>query len=129
MSDLAITSSAVRGTRSFVALASTSLSAGAVVFRNSSGKLQKADPTDVNASRAEGITISKGGIDQPVTVHAAGNLTIDAVLTAGTFYYVSPGGICPFADLFTGCRVIQVGYAISTTWLVVNIIDTGIVLP
>jgi hypothetical protein len=131
MADLTVTASAVRGTRGETALASVTLTAGKVVNKDANGKWQLADSNVVALASFVGITLAGGDADQPVPVHQAGNLTVQGGLTAGTFYYMSstPGGICPFADLASGARVIQIGYATSATNLVVNVIDTGIVLP
>ena len=59
-----------------------------------------------------------------------GDVTLNAVLTAGVPYFLSgtAGGICPEADVVTGMQKIQIGIAKSTTVLHVSIQDTGVTL-
>jgi hypothetical protein len=130
MADLSITASAVRGTRSNTAAAAVALTAGKVVYVNASSKLALSDANVTEAATVSGIVLNAAEADQPASIHSSGDLTVSSVLTPGTFYYLSAtaGGICPVADLATGHRVIQIGYAKSATVLAVNIIDTGIVL-
>jgi hypothetical protein len=132
MADLAVTAAAVRGTRGATAPASLTIAAGKVCYTDSAtNKYALSDNNVVAAAKVEGIALHSADLDQPLTIHTAGDLTMNAILTAGTFYYLSatPGSICPVADLTSGSRVIQIGYAKSTTVLAVSIVDTGIVLP
>ena len=57
-----------------------------------------------------------------------GDLTLNAVLTAGLPYFLSgtAGMICPEADLTTGMQKIQIGIAKSTTVLHVSVQDSGV---
>ena len=130
MADLTITASAVRGTRQDTASAAVSLTAGKVVYKDTNGAYALSDSNVLAAAQVGGITLCGADAGQPVNVLASGQLTVQGGLTAGTFYYLSAtaGGICPAADLASGHRVIQVGHAISATVLLVNVIDTGIVL-
>jgi len=133
MADISVTASAVTGTAADTGTAAATLAAGVVVFKDAtnSNKLTASDCNDTTKASFYGITLNGGDAGQPLIVHKSGDLTMNAALTAGTFYYLSAtaGKICPIADLTTGCRVIQIGYAKSTTVLAVNPIDTGIVLP
>lgn len=131
MADITVTASAVRGTRGATALAAAALTAGKVVYADTNSKWALSDNNVVAAAQFAGIALHAADIDQPVTIHESGDLTIQGGLTAGTFYYLSdtPGGICPFADLASGERVVQIGYAKSATVLHVHVVDTGIVLP
>jgi hypothetical protein len=130
MADLSITASAVRGIKADSAPAAATLTAGEVVYKNTSNALALSDSNNTVAAIVNGITLNPADTGQPAFIHTSGPLTIQGGLTAGTFYYLSatPGAICPFADLVTGCRVIQIGYAISSTVLMVAPVDTGIVL-
>lgn len=130
MADLAITASAVIGTTSVTKTAGVAFTAGKVAYIDTAdGKAKLSDSNVVAAAKIEGIALNAAEISQPVSLHKSGPLTMDAVLTAGVFYYLSPtaGGICPVADVGSGHRVISVGYATSTTVLFVQIVDTGIV--
>lgn len=133
MADLSITASAVRGAKGGSAIAAATLTAGVVCFMDpaNSSLLTASDCNNIAAAIVHGITLNGGDAGQPLNFANSGQVTVNAVLTAGTFYYLSAtaGKICPLADLATGCRVIQLGFAISTTVLQLSIQDTGIVLP
>ena len=71
------------------------------------------------------------GRPEPGVVALPGSdITIGATLTAGTAYYLSAtaGGICPFADLGAGDRVIFLDIAKSTSVLHFRPIDSGVIL-
>ena len=89
---------------------------------------------DSNAAAAEartvrGIALHGSLAGQPLTIHRSGDLTLGAVLTAGSAYYLSdtPGGICPVADVGTGEYVTLIGLAKTTSVLDVSIQNTGVV--
>jgi hypothetical protein len=85
--------------------------------------LADSNSATAEARKAGGIALNGASLNQPITVHKAGDLTLGAVLTAGTAYYLSdtPGGICPLADVGAGEYVCQLGLAKSTTVLAVDI--------
>jgi hypothetical protein len=66
-----------------------------------------------------GIALNGASVGQPVKVHKSGNLTLNAVLTAGQIYILSntAGGIAPHSDLTTGWYPVVLGVALSTTVL------------
>lgn len=84
-------------------------------------ELADADAATVLERRTRGIALNSASDGQPLRILRAGDLTVNAVLTAGVTYYGSPtpGGICPRADVLTGDFVEIIGVAKSTTVLAV----------
>ena len=134
MTDLTITAANVKiggNARSTTGTAGASITAGQVVMKNSAGEFVLADADDTSLDEVFGLALHAAGDDQPLTVALPGSdITIGATLTAGTSYFLSagPGGICPFADLGDGDRVIFLGIAKSTTVLHFRPIDSGVIL-
>lgn len=94
-------------------------------------KVGLSDSNGATATKAvRGVALNGGADGQPGAWIRRGTLTGLTGLTAGDTYYLSatPGGICPKADLATGMKVIEIGYAPSTTSLFVDINDTGVTL-
>jgi len=112
--------------------AGASVTAGEVVFKNSSGELVLADADDTSLDEVYGIALHAAGDGQPLTVAKSGaNITIGATLTAGLAYYLgsaAAGTIVPYADLGTDDRVIYLGSAISVTVLAFRPFDTTVIL-
>jgi hypothetical protein len=136
MADLTITAtSVVAGADSIQVhgILGETVTAGQVLYQDTTtGKWFKADNnagTEL-VRKAQGIALNGGAVNQPVTVHKRGAITIGATLTAGTAYYLSdtPGGICPLADLLSGEYVVLLGLAASTTVLNVDIQYPGVSL-
>lgn len=92
-----------------------------------SNKLKPADcdASDL-ASTVAGIALHAALSGQPIKYQTGGNLTFNAVLTAGKCFVASAtaGGIAPIADLTTGWRTSVLGVALSTTSLKMNIINS-----
>lgn len=130
MADISITASAVRGSRGDSANAGATITAGQVVYKDASTNWQLSDCNGSGTQVVDGVALHASLSGQPLAVANSGNVTLNAVLTAGTFYFLSatPGAICPFADLGSGMKVILIGYATSTTNLVLIFKDTGITL-
>lgn len=134
MADLVITAANVVAASNAVkesGLAGETITAGKAVYKNpTSKKWMLADNNSATAAAktAGGIALNGAALNQPLTVIKGGDLTMDAVLTAGSAYYLSDtaGGICPDADVGSGENVCQVGIAKSTTVLSVKIIAPGI---
>lgn len=128
MADLSITASAVlAGTNSAQeqGVAGATITAGQAVYLDqTTGKyaLADADAGSATARTFYGIALNGASDGQPLRIHKSGDITINAVLTAGVAYYLSdtPGGICPLADLDTGDYYGFVGIAESTTVLQVH---------
>lgn len=129
MADLVITAaSVVAGSNSSreQGAAGELLLAGQAVYKDdATSKYLKADSNSatVAARRARGIALNGGSLNQPISIHKFGDLTMGATLTVGAAYYLSdtPGGICPVADVGTGEYVCLLGIAKSASVLAVDI--------
>lgn len=136
MADLSITATAVlagsNSTTETGTLGAT-VTAGQAVYKDSADGLWKlADNNSATAAARtpQGIALNGGATGQPVRVLRSGDLTLNAVLTAGVAYYLSDtaGGICPVADLASGEYPTIIGIASSTTNLKVDIQTSGVAL-
>lgn len=129
MADLVLTPSAIiAGSNSAQehGTAGETISAGKAVYKSATTKkwmLADSNSATAAARQAGGIALNGASDGQPITVHKSGDLTVDAVLTAGQAVYLSdaPGGLCPLADVGTGEYVCLIGLAKSTTVLAVDI--------
>lgn len=112
------------------ALAGETITAGKAVYKAASKKWMLADSDSATAAAktADGIALNGASLNQPLAVIKAGDLTVDAVLTAGATYFLSntAGGICPDADVGAGENVCQLGVAKSTSVLSVKIFAPGV---
>ncbi|MBB4272785.1 hypothetical protein [Rhizobium mongolense] len=130
--DLTISASAViagSGVPTERGIAGATIAAGDVVYLDSTttGKWQLAD-SDAATSAARGlgktgIALNSASLNQPLIVQTSGAITLGAVLTAGTAYYLSdtPGKICPVADITGGDYFTLLGLASSTSVLNLDI--------
>lgn len=138
MVDITVTASAVLPNSNAVidrdGTVGEAIDAGQVVYKAAAtGKYGLAD---ANGATTEiktpvGIALNKAAADgQPIAVLLSGDLTMNAVLTAGARYYTSStaGGIQPEADLGAGEYVALIGLAKSTTVLSVKIHVPGVTL-
>lgn len=129
MADLTITASAVLpGSNASISqgTAGETITAGKTVYLSASSKkwmLADSDSATAEARKAVGIALNGASLNQPVAVQTAGDITLGAVLTAGTAYYASDdaGGICPVADLASGDYVCLLGLAKSSSILTVDV--------
>lgn len=136
MADISITAANVAagsGARTAVGTASETITAGQVVYQDSSTKeYGLADNNSATAGVRSPIGIALNGASdgQPVSVLLSGPCTIGGTLTAGVAYYLSDteGGICPVADVGSGEYAVLLGIATSTTVLNVNIQVSGVEL-
>lgn len=135
MTDISITATAVLpGSNATVenGTLGATVTTGQVVYKSSTTGFWAL--ADNNAATAEvrtatGIALNGGATGQPVRVLRSGDLTLNAVLTAGTAYYLSEsGGICPLADIGAAEFVVLLGLAKSTTVLAVDIQYPGVSL-
>lgn len=125
MADINVTTSSVIRTASTVIVngfAGETLAAGKVVYKQASTQkyfLADANSATEEARIAVGIALNGAAANQPVAIATGGDLTFNAVLTAGIAFFLSDtaGGICPVADIGSGEYVCQVGIAKSTTVL------------
>jgi hypothetical protein len=132
MTDIVITASAVvagNGAQTKTGIAGAAIAAGDIVYLDTAttGKWQLAD-SDAASAEARGQTANIGvalngaAANQPVVVLVGGPVTVGAVLTAGTAYYLSdtPGKLCPVADISGGDYFTLMGLAASTSVLNVD---------
>jgi len=139
MADLTVTAtSVIKGsnvTNIQTKTAGEAIDAGEVVYLDtttSTMKLADADSgTTLDAVRTPiGIALNSAGTGQPLTYMTSGDVTLGAILTAGTAYYLSgtAGKICPLADVAAGDDVVALGLAKSTSVLALNIQAPGVEL-
>jgi hypothetical protein len=92
-------------------------------------KLAKANVTDTE-SVVEGVALNGADVGQPVWYIVAGTLNVGVVLTIGKLYVLSgaaAGGIAPAADLAAGWRTSVIGWALTTSQLLVTLHNTKVV--
>ncbi|RVH50702.1 hypothetical protein [Sinorhizobium meliloti] len=134
MADLSINSAlVVGGTNSTrdTGTAGEAITAGQSIYLDAAtNKWMKSDNNGTGTRTVHGISLNGASLNQPVSIHKSGDITIGATLVAGTDYWLSgtAGGICPRADLVAGMDTIQIGIAKSTTVLSVDIQDPGVTL-
>lgn len=136
MADLSITAGSVvaaAGAVKQTGTAGATITAGQIVHLDPADnkyKLADADAAGIGNITRVFIALNGASDNQPLTVLAGGNVTMNAVLTAGTAYYLSPtaGGIAPLADILSGDNVILLGVARSTTVLTFAPIVSGVTL-
>ena len=133
MTDISVTATAVvAGSGANVSrseVAGATITQGQAVYKDAStSKCKLSDANGSGTKAVYGIALNAASDGQPIDVLKGGDLTLNAVLTAGLPYFLSgtAGGICPEADLVTGMQKIQIGIAKSTTVLHVSIQDSGV---
>ena len=125
MADLVLTASAVLTSSDATTengTAGTTITAGQRVYVDTATgryELADADAATTLERRTRGIALNSASDGQALRIHKAGDITVNAVLTAGVTYYGSPtpGGICGRADVLTADYVEIIGVAKSTTVL------------
>lgn len=136
MAALSITASAVLAASDAVLENGTfgeDVTQGQVVYKEASTgkyKLADADHATAEVRVPYGIALNAGSNGQPGKILKSGNLTINAAMTAGTAYYLSPtaGAIGVLGDLTSGDDVVVIGVAKSTTVLSVAFNVSGVTL-
>lgn len=113
-------------------IAGAAVTAGQPVYKEAStGLFKLSDSNAAGLNAVYGLALHGALTGQPLTVVKNDpSYTVGATLVAGSAYYLSetPGGIQPVADLTTGETVVQLGIAISTTKLNLNIFAPGVTL-
>lgn len=132
MADISVTASAVLAASTAEkehGVAGATITAGQVVALNTTtGKYVLADADGAaGIDRPRGIALNGASDGQPLAIVKAGDVTFNAVLTAGVSYFLSPtpGGIAPRADVLTADIVTHLGIAKSTTVLALDIQYSG----
>jgi hypothetical protein len=136
MTALTITAAnVVAGTNSTrdIGTAGETITAGQPIYlASATNKWMLADTNSATAEArvAKGISLNGAALNQPISIHKSGDLTIGATLTAGVAYYLggTPGTIVPVADLTAGDFPCVLGLAKSTTILAVDIQSAGVAL-
>lgn len=133
MADLVLTGIEVASSRSrgTTVQAGESIDAGELVYLNSStSKYNLADASAASTASVAGIAVTSASTDGYFLYVANEDIDLGAILTAGTFYYLSatPGKIAPFADLVSSNVVSQIGYATTTSNLKVAISNTEVAI-
>lgn len=134
MTDLVITATAVVPGSNAVTRrgsAGETIAAGKAVYKSSTTNLvmlADSNSATAEARTADGIALNGGASGQPIEYQTSGDMTMNAVLTANTAYFMSdtPGGICPIADVGSGEYLQLLGIAKSTTVLMVLLATTGV---
>lgn len=132
MADISVTASPVLAASDATTehgRAGATITAGQVVALNTTtGKLVLADADGAaGIDRPRGIALNGASDGQPLAIVKSGDVTFNAVLTAGVSYFLSPapGGIAPRADVLTADIVTHLGIAKSTTVLALDIQYSG----
>ena len=133
MTDLTITAANVSGVASGRGKAGEAIAAGQPVALVG-GSLMLADADGGASATADlrkpvGVALNNAASGQPVA-YASDVVTLGAVLTAGTEYWLSAtaGGIAPRADVTTGMTPVLLGVATSTSKLKLALINAGVEL-
>lgn len=111
--------------------AAVTITQGQTVYLDSSTGTVKLADADLSAAAASvsGIAVSSALAGQIVVFQVSGTLAFGAILTAAKPYFLSAtaGAIAPAADLTTNWRTSLLGFASSTSNLLLNIFNSGFV--
>lgn len=125
----------IKGTGSQIAtnIAGETITAGmAVYIKSADNKIYKADANlSAEASGAVGVSLHAALANQPIVYQVGGPLSFGAILTAGIIYVVgatTAGDINPSTDLATGWYTNVLGYALTTSSMQIQPINTGVAL-
>lgn len=113
--------------------AGATITAGQVVYKDSSQLYQLADADSATAAAREGwgIALNGAAANQPLTVLRSGDINIGATVTVGEIYVLdtTAGGVAPEGDLASGEYVVVIGVGITTGRLRVAFINSGVAVP
>lgn len=135
MADITVTATNVfagGGSTVIDGILGATLGAGTIVYieaASGTAKACDADSTTAEVRSPVGFLLNGGVANQPCKILTAGPITLGAVLTNATTYYLSPsatGVLCLDADVLTGDYPIIMGQATSTSVLNVKIQNTGV---
>lgn len=117
-----------------IARAGAAIAIGEMVYKEAATglyKLADADSATQEVQETGAMALSAAAASgQPFVIQTAGDVTMNAALTAGARYYLSstPGKIEPEADLSSGEEINLIGMAKSTTVLTIRIQRPGVTL-
>lgn len=111
------------------AYAGAAVTAGQAIRKHTDKKMYPSDcETSQATSAVDGIALNSAGIGQPVTyVKNGGVVAAGGTLVAGGRYVLSAAGkIAPYADLAANDWITDVGVALTTANLKLDVNATGI---
>ncbi len=136
MADISVTAASVKPanaqTGTDKANAAVAITAGQTIYvlaAGTAGLCDNDDTADTTKAVVKGIALNDAEIGQPCTYAKTGDVTFNAVLTAGEFYMTSSaaGGIRPQSDAATtDDKPGLVGFATTTTNMTLMIKPTGV---
>lgn len=134
MTDISVTAASVvpgATARTVQGIAGETIVAGKAVYLSSATNkwmLGDSDHATASVRAATGVALTGSSLNQPIVVAKKGSVNMGATLVAGEPYFLSAtaGGICPYADLSVGERIIQLGIATSAALLEIDVIDSGV---
>lgn len=107
----------------------TGVAQGDVVYVDGAGSVDKAIANNTTFAQVVGVAPAAIGPGGTGAIASAGLVNAFSGLTANTAYFLSDataGGLMLYSALTSGSRAIRIGYAASTTGIVVNIQDMGV---
>lgn len=136
MADLVIVASSVASGSGVNVLrgnnAGATITAGQLVYLDSSGLWQLSDANSAAAAKTiGGVSLHASLNGQPLAVQVDGAITIGATVAVGTIYVLSgtAGGIAPSTDLASGMTTCILGVATSATVITMKVNNSGVAVP
>jgi hypothetical protein len=136
MADVAITANLVQNSDAATIIsadAAVAITAGQLVAKDVNGKFILADADGVSpAYKVVGIALDSAGANQPLDVATAdATFVVGGTLVVGQVYILSAtaGAICPTTDGATGMNRQVMGVALTTTTLLLKIIQSNTLIP
>lgn len=139
MADLSITaasfgySGSTPASLEYVQFGETVTQGQPVYYDSATGTYKKADANaSSTTAQAVALAASPSASGYGLIAKRGSKVILGATVASGTEYYVSntAGGICPKADLTTGASYVnRVGYAVSTTEVVLTFDYLGVTAP
>ena len=135
MADLTVTAAnvlAASGSTKITGIGGQTITAGQAVYLDSTDDEYKLVDNDASGTAAvAGITLNGCGDGQPLEICTAGNINPGATVAVGTIYCSSStaGGIAPSMDNATGDYTSILGIATTTSNILLNIQNGGVVIP
>lgn len=136
MASITLSSAALvdlQGAAPLYGVAGEAITQGQFVYRDPiTSKFFSARADAVATRSVVGVAQNGAGLNAPLTVAPAGLITGISGLTAGTAYVLSAvtaGAIAPVADLLSTQSNVLIGFALTTTSMLLGIRDWGYVLP
>jgi hypothetical protein len=134
--DLTVTVASVSNTtsNSNTGTAGATITAGQALYLDSStSTLKLCDATNATKYKCAGIALHGSLSGQPITyATGGGSINIGATLTVGTTYWVSKNGsgaVMPTADIASTNYLYRIGYATTSSNLVLDFKDYGVQAP